>query len=810
MDEARETDRRAANRTDADAPRSVRDPSGLSGRQVSHFRILEPLGAGGMGVVYRAEDLRLHRTVALKFMRPDYTLDDTATARFLREARSVAALDHPNICTIHEVGETEDGQLFLAMSHYPGETLRDRLTKRGPLAPYEALDIAAQIARGLAAAHGAGIIHRDLKPANVMLTADGTVKILDFGLAKARDQTMTATGAVMGTVAYMSPEQLVGDPVDARSDLWSLGVVLFEMLTGTHPSRNDDSTATLTQHLEVRRAASLHPDSTNGLLALVRRLLKKDPDERYQSARDVLPDIVALHTGLPLPVGPAVGSAHLTRRRVTMAVLAALILAAGVFGTVRWRQSAQAPTPQVSVAVLPLRNLSGADQAHIAAGVTDELTTTLSKIAGLRVIAHQSMLQFKGSSQSVPEIARRMKVAYVVDGSVQHQDGRVRVRASLIDASSNTPKWVSPDFDRQLRDLMALQQEVALAIAREVEVVLTPRDRARLPVARTLDPEALRLYSYGTQARHDANFSGDFTRAAGYLRQAIAKDSAYAEAYAGLALIHAFNGAPDSALHYAERAIGLEPKLADGYMVRGLVRQHFEWKWQGAERDYREAIALTPGHAEAHHELSMLLLRLGRFDEAEQEGQAAVYYAPTSTRFIHGIGEVYLFARRYDDARGIADTLLAQDSTFSGAYQLRALANMHAGRYEAAEADWRECIRLAPAACGFGRGDVAYLLAKTNRRADALKIVDTLEAEWREDDRRIATPGLSMSLASAYIGLGDTAQALTWLERGVEGGQFLLYTGVDPGYDPLRRHPRFIKVLERLGLHPPPSGGVGR
>jgi eukaryotic-like serine/threonine-protein kinase len=269
------------------------DPSGLSGRIISHFRVLEPLGAGGMGVVYRAEDVTLGRTVALKFMRPDYTIDDAAEARFLREARSVAALDHLNICTVHEAGTSADGLLYLAMSYYRGETLKDYLTSSGALPVGQALDIAGQIARGLACAHAAGIIHRDLKPANVMLTPDGTVKILDFGLAKTRDQTMTASGVLMGTVAYMSPEQLVGAPADARSDLWSLGVMLVEMVTGRHPSTVDNS-STLAHQVEAASRDIMGSRSTAALVRLVERLMRRDPDERYQSATELAHDISAL------------------------------------------------------------------------------------------------------------------------------------------------------------------------------------------------------------------------------------------------------------------------------------------------------------------------------------------------------------------------------------------------------------------------------------------------------------------------------------------------------------------------------------
>ena len=264
----------------------------LSGRTVSHFRVLEPLGAGGMGVVYRAEDVTLGRMVALKFMLPDYAVDETAAARFLREARAVATLDHPNICTVHEAGRSDDGHLFLAMSYYGGETLKERLTSAGALPVAQALDIALQIARGLACAHAAGIVHRDLKPANVMLTVDGTVKILDFGLAKSRDQTMTASGIVMGTIAYMSPEQMVGEPVDGRADLWSLGVMLVEMLTGSHPALGDHTSGTLARRIEAQHPGTVTPQIAPALTQLVDRLTRRDAAELYQTAVDVVADIV--------------------------------------------------------------------------------------------------------------------------------------------------------------------------------------------------------------------------------------------------------------------------------------------------------------------------------------------------------------------------------------------------------------------------------------------------------------------------------------------------------------------------------------
>ena len=457
-----------------------------------------------MGVVYRAEDVTLGRTVALKFMLPDYTVDDTAAVRFLREARSVAALDHPNSCTIYEAGKSEEGHLFLAMGYYAGETLKERLTQRGALPLGQALDITGQIARGLSCAHAAGIVHRDLKPANVMLTSDGTVKILDFGLAKSRDQTLTASGLVMGTVAYMAPEQLLGEQADARTDLYSLGVVLYEMLTGQHPARGDDISGTLTREIEARHPGPLQPAVTTSLRQLVERVLRRDPEQRYQSADELLADLTTLRARIAAGSTPsaAVGTrqrARFGRRtRLTLGgVVAALLVS--VLGVVWWRQiasdrygrrSSATPHAAISLAVLPLKKYSGPDQDYFVDGMTDELTTTLTKIEAMRVVAHQSVLQFKQSTQPVPEIARILNVKYLVDGSVRQDSTRVMVAASLVDAARNTPLW-SDTFERSRSDVMALQREIALAITQAIQVRLAPQDQTRLTPTREPDPEAL-------------------------------------------------------------------------------------------------------------------------------------------------------------------------------------------------------------------------------------------------------------------------------------------------------------------------------
>jgi len=772
--------------------------------------VLEPLGAGGMGVVYRAEDVTLGRTVALKFMLPDYTIDDTAEARFLREARSVAALDHPNICTVHEAGTSADGLLYLAMSYYPGETLKDRLTRDGALPVEQAIDIACQVARGLACAHTAGIVHRDLKPANVMLTADGTVKILDFGLAKSRDQTMTASGVLMGTVAYMSPEQLVGTPADARSDLWSLGVMLVEMLTGKHPSTLDDSSTTVARQIEARGKDAIGPASTTALRRLVERLMRRDPDERYQSAGEVAHDIGALGQRSSASVRATARGAGTPVRRVALGIGATALVITGVLGIVRWADSARSADPLGAIAspgklqthslgVLPLRNYAGPDQEYLAEGLTDELTSTLTKIEGLRVIAHQSVLQFKQSTRPASEIARMLDVKYLLDGSVRQDSARIKITASLIDAARNTPVW-NDNFERDRRDVMALQRDVALAVAQAIHVPLTPRDQARLAPARAPNPEAFDLYLKGTRVRDTANTTGDFAKAVPYLTAAITKDSGFAAPYAGLASVYLSINDTLRARAFSEKALALDSNVAEGHMVRGMIRQYLDWDLKGSEQSFREAIRLNPGFAEAHHELSMLLHRVKRFGAALEAGQQAVAHAPTSLRFINGIGEVLLADNRNAEALAVADLILATDSTFGNAYQIRGFAFEQLQQWDEAKRAWLDCLRVTPGII-YVQSRLGYISGRTGDTTEATRVLRTLEARVNKDDHSGGQGDLAENLAAVHMGLGNRAQALTWLERAAAAHSgTMLYLAIDRTYPPLHNEPRFQALLKQVGL----------
>jgi TolB-like protein/tetratricopeptide (TPR) repeat protein len=778
-------DARADERLAHVEPRSApSDPLGLSGRTVSHFRVLEPLGEGGMGVVYRAEDVRLGRIVALKFLLPQLALDAGAKARFLHEARATAVLDHPNVCTVHEVGETEDGHPFLAMSCYEGETLKARLAGESALPVEQATDIASQIARGLARAHAAGIVHRDLKPANVMLTPDGVARILDFGLAKAWDLSLTASGARVGTIAYMSPEQIAGDTVDARTDLWSLGVVLYEMVSGMHPLRGGD----------VRAA---RPEVPEALARVVDRLLQSDPEARYASANEVLRDL------------GATGSAPRSSRRrrfvpgVVVAVALAFVAVAG--GVALWRRATDARQATAlslapSIAVLPLRNYSGdSAQDYFADGMTEELTMTLGKIEGLRVIAHQAVRQFRRSDRTPADISRALGgVRYVVDGSVIQAGDSVHISATLVDVTTNSTLH-SVQFERDRRNVLALQREVALALAGRIAVTLTTQDRERLAAARPVDPFAYQLYMKGTQARYlmSMGVGADANTSADYFARAIERDPTFAAPYAGLALTRAFDGQGTVARTLAKKALALDPTLAEADVALGIIYQIYDRDWVAAERALRDAIQVNPGYAEAHHELSMLLLRLARFNDAVYESQQALYLAPTSSRFYGGLGEVYYYGGGYEDALSAAAEAFNRDSTAGLAHGLRAHVYAELGRYRDAEESIRRFEKVSGGGCAFAATLHAYIHARAGARERAREILRVCE----DSATRLDQAPAAYYVARVHAALGDRAPALAWLATTSTIGMMALFNvAVDPAFQTMHGDPGFRKIVEKAGL----------
>ena len=802
------------------------DPLGLTGRTISHFDLREALGAGGMGVVYRADDTRLGRVVALKFLLPHYSLDASAKARFLREAHAAAALDHPNLCTVYEIGTSDEGWLFLAMALYQGETLRARLTRDGPILVREALEIARQIAEGLQAAHAAGIVHRDLKPGNVMLLPDGAVRILDFGLAKARDQSVSETGARFGTVSYMSPEQVRGENVDGRADLWALGIVLYEMLTGRKPFGGDEEVAIAHAilHDEPELPSTHRGDLSAALEGVVLRLLQKNPGKRHAAAADVLRDLARTRTLADGTTGLLRTRSRRVRRRLTGALRPAkgrllfgitglAVLAAGYLGLHSVRDPtnrgavASADSPR-SIAILPFANVGGdSTNEPFSDGIADELTTALGKLPQLSVMARTSAFSLKRKGLDAREIGRQLRVQYVLEGSVRRAVNRWRVRADLIDVPSGKEVWSDAfENDALNRDVFAVEDSITRSIVRKVLPRISSMTMASL-VKRPTEKSttAHDLYLQGRYFRIQRTQSGLRT-AARYFERAIAQDSSYAEAFAALAWTYSNFGAfevssPREAYPKAKaaavRALELDSTLAEAHLALGNLLR-YQWNWAGAEREFRRAIELNPSDASTYQLYGQSLSWLGRQPEALAVIDHAVALDPLS-RIINVVkGNVLYRSRRNDEAIVQLRRTLELDPDFVYTHMNLGQAYLAKGMHSEAVAELETAAR--PPGPGYVQGILAHAYAVSGRRDLALAIVQNLTQRARH---AYVSP---VDFAYAYVGLGETDRAVAELDKAAEAhDSLLIFALTDPVFDPLQSDPRFTALRRKAGLPCGPS-----
>jgi len=735
------------------------------GETVSHYRIIEKLGEGGMGVVYKADDLTLERPVALKFLSPRAIGVEQDAARFVHEAKAAAALNHPNICTIYEIGEDAD-RTFIAMEYVEGENLRVRMC-RAPFALDEALLIAADIGRGLEAAHEKGVVHRDIKPANIVVTSNRVVKIMDFGLARmSGGAPLTQAGTTLGTVAYMSPEQARGEVVDHRTDVWSLGVVLYEMLTGRRPFPGDRDQAVIYSILnrDYERPTVLRPDLPTELSGCMDMMLAKNRDERYGSASELAGDLFAV-LGLE-------GSAS------------------------RTRSIAAATRAQPSVAVLPFANLSAEpEQEYFCDGMAEEIINALAHLEGLRIVARTSSFAFKGKNEDIREMGRQLGVQTLLEGSVRRAGNRLRVTTQLINVSDGCHLW-SERFDREMEDVFAIQDEISLAVTDALKVRLLGEEKKKVVKRHTESFEAYRAYLKG-RYHWFIRSSSDIEKAIEYLKEAVAVDPNYALAYAGLADCYGVLPmyrpvAPKEVYAKAKaaavKALELDDSLAEAHTALGCILENYEWDWAGAARETKRAIALNPGYATAYQWKAEGLITQGRFDEAVEAMNKARELDPLSLFMNARVGMAFYYARRYDEAKAILETTLEVDPSFGQARYFLSVVYSMEERYE-------EAIALLPEESV--RAWVAILHAWNGDVDRANAVMDDVLSRGSESYDWAAVR------AGFCFALGDMDGCFEWMDRAVEEKDPRLLNMIrSPKTDPLRDDPRFNAILEKMGLEP--------
>jgi eukaryotic-like serine/threonine-protein kinase len=790
----------------------VADSQSLIGKTLGHYRIVEKIGAGGMGEVFRAHDEQLDRDVALKFLPAGALIDESARKRFRNEALTLAKLNHPNVATIHEF-VTQNGLDFLVMEYVAGNPLARELSREA-MPEKQLLALASQIALALQEAHERGVIHRDLKPGNIVITPKGVAKILDFGLAehlrpvseKTTMDSLNEPRVVAGTLPYMAPEQLLGEATDARTDIYGLGALLYEMATGQRPFR-DEISARLTDAILHRVPAAprtLSERVSPELERIILKCLEKDPENRYQSAKEVDVDLRRMQMGSSYAAVRVDAPGRVDRRRRVGGAIAGIAVAVALaigLGLYAWRHKLSTTgAPQIqSLAVLPLENLSGdPEQEYFAEGMTEELITQLAQISALRVISRTSVMPYRESRKPLTQIASELHVDAVVEGSVMRSGNRVRITAKLIQASTDKNLWAK-GYDRDLTDVLSLQSEVARDIAEEVQVRVTPQEQARLGGSRQVSPQAYDAYLKG-RYHWNKETEEEYAQARKFFEQAIAIDPKYAAAYSGLADYFwatdelAPQVAMPRAKEYALKALVIDDSISAAHSTLADVTFYGDWDWPAAEKEYKRAIELNPSDAEAHRIYSVFLSAMARADEALVEIRAAQDLDPISVFTSSSAGWTFYFARQYDRAIEQCQRTLELEPNNVGAHACLGDSYVAKGNYEKAIEESKTATTLSKndpvRAAGLGR---AYALA--GDKAAARRILEDLLAESR---RHYLPPS---SLATVYAALGEKEKAISMLEKAYsDRDPYVTWLKVDDAFDVLRQEPRFQELLRRIGL----------
>jgi TolB-like protein/Tfp pilus assembly protein PilF len=749
----------------------------MIGERVSHYRILEKLGGGGMGEVYKAEDIKLRRTVALKFLPVYFSRDEDAKQRFIYEAQNASSLDHPNICIIYEIDEIKDltniaaGRLFIAMAFYEGETLKKKIQRKS-LNLSDVIDIAIQVARGLAKAHHQGIIHRDIKPDNVMITNDGIPKIVDFGLARLAGKTaITRPGITMGTLSYISPEQIQSRKIDQRTDIWSFGVMLYEMMTGELPFKGEIDQAVIYSILN-EAPETFRIIIPEQLKKIIYRTLEKNPQNRYPNMEEVIIELQAVE---------------------------------------KEKSYLQPIKPKISIAVLPFKNMSeDRNQEYFCDGMSEEIINALTTVKGLRVIARTSSFAFKGRNLDIREIGRKLNVEMIVEGSVRKTEKRLRITAQLINVSDGCHVW-SEKFDRAMEDVLMIQDEISLLIVKKLKIELMEEEKNKLMEHGTDNLEAYNLYLLGNfyMFKHT---KADLEKAIEYYNKAVEKDNQFLMAYNGLVrgygdLIYYYYSTHGITYYHsffekilacaakvADNLIRIEPDSIYTHLTLAAYNLNFTWNWETAKTELEKVNQIDPDNDNLHHLLSVYYFYTTDFKNAILEMELAQRDDPFKAEYIFRLGLYYLRARKSDEARRQFLMLIELDPGNYFGYWMLAQTYVLDSNFE-------KGIELLNKAHGlsnedeFVLADLGRAYALAGNRKDANEILEKLKLRDKQE------PLHPYTFASLYSALDQLDEAFKWTEKTFEEKDpAILHLLGSEGLDNLRKDPRFIKILKKYGF----------